>query len=344
MTHLSGFSAGAIAEQLDGELVGCADAFVCGFAGLEDASAQDLVFIASARWAGKWSKSRSRVALVTRGVDVPEHDPTTRALVIVDDAEVALMSLLEIAAAELRPALQSGISKHALIDSTAAIGSDVFIGDGAIISANATIGDASRIHAGAIIGHRAVVGENAELHANAVLGDDCLLGDRSILHAGAIVGAEGFGFRPDPETGLPRRIPHLGHVEIGDDVEIGAASCVDRGKFGATTIGDGTKIDNLVQIAHNVRIGRGVIIVAQAGLAGSVVVEDGVILGAQVGVAEHVTIGAGARVAATSGVMRDIPAGADYAGTPARPARETLREVAALRKLPALIASVRSCG
>ncbi len=342
MTILTGVSAGAIAEQLSGELVGCADAIVRGFAGLEEAAPHDLVFIASSRWASKWEDSKSRVALVSRGIEIPGHDPATRALIMVDDAEVALMTLLEVAAAELRPRPSPAVSASAMIDPAATIGTDVFVGAGAVISADATIGDGAYIHAGALVGQRAVVGDQAELHPNAVLGDDCVLGDRSILHAGAIVGAEGFGFRPDPDTGMPRRVPHLGNVLIGDDVEIGAASCVDRGKFGATSIGDGTKIDNLVQIAHNVRIGRGVIIVGQAGLAGSVVIEDGAILGAQVGVAEHVTIGAGARVAATSGVMRDIPAGADYAGTPARPARETLREVAALRKLPALIASARA--
>jgi len=241
---------------------------------------------------------------------------------VVDDAEVGLMLLLESVAAELRPAPAAGIHPDASVDDSASIAADAFV------AARAVVGPNSRI------------GEGAIIHAGAVIGDRCSIGARTIVHSGAVIGAEGFGFRPDPDTGLPRRVPHLGHVEIGDDVEVGACSCVDRGKFGPTRIGDGTKIDNLVQIAHNVTIGRGVIIAGQAGLAGSVKVGDGAILGAQVGVAEHVSIGAGARIAATSGVMRDIPAGEDYAGTPARPARQTLREVAALRRLPELVASM----
>lgn len=339
MTFLSGVTAGSIAKRLGGDLIGLADAVVMGFSGLEDATEHELVFIASQRWAGKWAESTARVALVSRGVEVPGHDPDTRALIVVDDAEVALMLLLESVATEMRPMPAPGVSPDACVHESAHLEDSVHIGAGAVVRADAHVGQGAWVLAGATVGREARVGSQAVMHAASVLGDNCVLGDRSVLHAGAVVGAEGFGFRPDPDSGLPRRVPHLGNVEIGMDVEVGANSCVDRGKFGATLIGDGTKIDNLVQIAHNVRIGRGVIIVGQAGLAGSVVIEDGAILGAQVGIAEHVTIGAGARIAATSGVMRDVPAGEDYAGTPARPARETLREVAALRKLPALIAS-----
>ena len=232
------------------------------------------------------------------------------------------MLLLEAVAAELRPAPPAGVHSDASVDPTA------------VVSDSASIG------ARAVIGPGARIGQEVVIHPGVVIGEACVVGDRTIVHPGAVIGAEGFGFRPDPETGLPRRVPHLGSVEIGSDVEIGACCCVDRGKFGPTLIGDGTKIDNLVQVAHNVKIGRGVIIAGQAGLAGSVEIGDGAVLGAQVGVAEHVKIGAGARIAATSGVLRDIPSGEDYAGTPARPARQTLREVAALRRLPELVASM----
>ena len=250
------------------------------------------------------------------------------------------MLLLEAVAAELRPAPGPGIHPTASVHDYAVLGDDVHIGASAVVEAHARIGDGVVLHAGAVVGHNARVGEHAVIGINAVLGASCELGDRSILHPSAVVGADGFGFRPDPETGLPRRIPHLGTVEIGNDVEIGAGSCVDRGKFGPTRVGDGTKIDNVVQVGHNVQIGQGVLIAALAGLGGSCQIDDGAVLGAQVGIAEHVKIGAGARIAATSGVMRDVPEGKDYAGTPARPARQTLREVAALRKLPDLLASM----
>ncbi|MDP7520236.1 MAG: UDP-3-O-(3-hydroxymyristoyl)glucosamine N-acyltransferase [Phycisphaerales bacterium] len=333
-------TAAGIAQRLGGELLGHGDHTIGGFAGLDEAGPGDLVFIASSKWASRWVDCKAVVALVTRGVDVPGHDPKTRSLIVVDDAEIGMMMLLEAVAAELRPLPLPGVSGDARVHPDAMIGEGVYIGAAAVVEEGAEVGGGAVLHAGAVVERGAKVGENAVVGANAVLAAGCELGDRSILQQGVIVGSDGFGFRPDPQTGLPRRIPHLGTVEIGCDVEIGACSCVDRGKFGPTRIGDGTKIDNLVQVAHNVQIGRGVIIAALTGMAGSCRIEDGVVLGAQVGIAEHVRIGEGARIAATSGVMRDVPPGEDYAGTPARPARQTLREVAALRKLPDLVASM----
>ena len=333
-------SAADIAKRLGGELVGPGDLRVAGFAGLDEAKAGDLVFIAHSKWAEKWAECSAMVGLVSRDVEVPDHDETKRTLVRVDNAEIGMMLLLESVAAELRPSPTASVHAASSIDPTATVGNEVSIAAGAVVQADASIGNGAVLGAGCVIEHDAVVGNGAMVHALAVLGAGCTLGDRSILHLGSVVGSEGFGFRPDPDTGLPRRVPHLGNVEIGDDVEIGASSCVDRGKFGPTRIGDGTKIDNLVQVAHNVQIGKGVLIVGQTGIAGSAEIGDGAVLGAQVGIAEHVKIGAGARIAATSGVMRDIPAGEDWAGTPARPARQTLREVAALRRLPELVASM----
>jgi UDP-3-O-[3-hydroxymyristoyl] glucosamine N-acyltransferase len=333
-------SAADIAKRLGGELVGSGDLRVAGFAGLDEATASDLVFIAHSKWAGKWAESSALVGLVSRDVEVPDHDETKRTLVRVENAEIGMMLLLESVAAELRPSPAAVVHVTSSIDPTATVGDEVSIAAGAVVQANARIGNGAVLGAGCVIEHGAIVGDGATVHASAVLGAGCTLGDRSILHLGAVIGSEGFGFRPDPETSLPRRVPHLGTVEIGDDVEIGASSCVDRGKFGPTRIGEGTKIDNLVQVAHNVQIGKGVLIVGQTGIAGSAEIGDGAVLGAQVGIAEHVKIGAGARIAATSGVMRDIPAGEDWAGTPARPARQTLREVAALRRLPELVASM----
>lgn len=333
-------TAAGIAQRLGGELLGRGDHSVAGFAGLDDAGPGDLVFIANGKWASRWAGSQAMVGLVSRGVDVPGHDPDARSLIVVDDAEVGMMLLLEAVAAELRPPPPPGISGDARVHPDANIGDGVYIGAGTVVEAGSSVGGGAVLHAGVVVERTASVGQHAVMGANAVLAAGCELGDRSILQQGVMIGSDGFGFRPDPETGLPRRVPHLGTVEIGCDVEIGACSCVDRGKFGPTRIGDGTKIDNLVQVGHNVQIGRGVMIAALTGLGGSCQIEDGAILGAQVGIAEHVRIGAGARIAATSGVMRDVPAGEDYAGTPARPARQTLREVAALRRLPDLVAAM----
>ena len=328
-----------IAERVGGEVCGPHDLCVTGFAGLDDAGDGDLVFIASGKWASRWSHTAAKVALVTHGVEVPDHDESVRSLIRVDNAELALMMLLESVAAELRPQPHVGLHETSIVDPSVSVPESASIGAGAIVGQNVRLGEDVVIAAGAVIGQGAQVGNSAQVLERAVLAADCTLGSRSILHPGAVIGGEGFGFRPDPETGLPRRVPHLGTVEIGDDVEIGVNTCVDRGKFGATRIGHGTKIDNLVQVAHNVQIGQGVLIAGQAGIAGSASIGDGAVLGAQVGVAEHVKIGEGARIAATSGVMRDVPPQEDYAGTPARPARQTLREVAALSRLPDLVAA-----
>lgn len=218
----------------------------------------------------------------------------------------------------------------------------------AVVAGTALLGPRVRIEAGAVIGERAAVGAGSVIGANAVigpgvvLGRDCrigpgasivctIAGDRLVVHAGVRIGQDGFGFASGPEGHVP--IPQLGRVLIGDDVEIGANTTIDRGSLTDTVIGSGTRMDNLVQIGHNVRLGRGCIIVAQVGIAGSAVVEDGAVVAGQAGIAGHLTIGRGARIGAQSGVMTDIPPGETWVGSPARPAVQTMRAVAALERL-----------
>jgi UDP-3-O-[3-hydroxymyristoyl] glucosamine N-acyltransferase len=189
------------------------------------------------------------------------------------------------------------------------------------------------------IGAAAAVGRGTVLHPGVVMGERCRVGAGCILHGGVIIGADGFGYRPS-ERG-PVKVPHIGNVEIGNAVEIGANSCIDRAKFGSTTIGDGTKIDNLVQIAHNCRIGRGCLICGVTGMAGSVTLGDGVIVGGHVGIADNLTIGDRAVIAAKSGVICNVPAGETWWGFPAAPARSAARCYAIHRDLPNLIKRVR---
>jgi UDP-3-O-[3-hydroxymyristoyl] glucosamine N-acyltransferase len=217
-----------------------------------------------------------------------------------------------------------------LVHPTAKIGSGAVVEPGAIVGREAVIGDGTTIAAGAVVGFRVAVGEDCYIGASASL-MHAIVGDRSIIHPGARVGQDGFGFAMGREGHL--KVPQIGRVIIGNDVEIGANSTVDRGSLSDTVIGDGTKIDNLVQIAHNVVIGRHCIIVAQSGIAGSARLGDFVVMGAHSGVVGHVTIGDGAQIAGMGHVKGNVEGGARMGGTPARPFNEWARELAAIRRL-----------
>jgi UDP-3-O-[3-hydroxymyristoyl] glucosamine N-acyltransferase len=222
------------------------------------------------------------------------------------------------------------ISLQAHIDQTAKIGAGCTIDAGAVIKAGAEIGQNCIIESGGVIGQNVKIGDFCRIGTNASV-SHALIGSHVRLYPGVCVGQDGFGFAIDPTGHV--KVPQLGRVIIEDHVEIGANSCIDRGAGPDTVIGQGTWIDNLVQIGHNVRIGKGCVIVAQAGVAGSTVLDDFVALGGQVGIAGHLHIGRGARIAAQSGVMKDIPAGEEHMGYPAMPLRQFMRQIATLNRL-----------
>ena len=209
-------------------------------------------------------------------------------------------------------------------------GDDIRIDDGAIIKEGAQIGKGSWIESGAVIGENVVIGENCRIGANAVI-SHAIIGNHVHIYRGAMIGQDGFGFAIDP-TGFVK-VPQLGRVVIADHVEIGANTTIDRGAGPDTEIGAGTWIDNLVQIGHNVKIGRGCVIVSQTGISGSTTIEDYAMFGGQSGVAGHLRIGKGARIAAKSGIMKDVPAGEELMGYPAVPMKTFMRQVVALTKL-----------
>lgn len=343
------FTAHEIAAKLGGRTQGPADAVVMGIASLEDARPEDLVFISGEKFVPQWLTSRARVAMVSHRVapKIPHRDGT--ALILVEDAELALAAILESIAPRLPeaglpgPASDGAASVHpsAVVAPDAKLGPRVRLGAHCLVGPRAVIGEGTVLYPGSAVYDDVVTGKNCVLWSGATVRERCSLGDRVMLHANAVIGADGFGYRPAPGGRGVVKIPHVGNVEIGNDVEIGANTCIDRGKLASTVVGDHCKIDNLCQIGHNCRLGRGVIIAGKVGISGSVTIGDGAMIGGGAGVADHVTIGAGAAIAAAAGVMRDVVAGGKVSGIPARDIKQFFREQAALARLPDMLRQPR---
>lgn len=327
---IPGLTTGAIAQAVGGRLVGPADLVITGVDAMDDAGPQTLTFIRAPRFAQAWAGSKAGAALVSQSLDVPGHDATRRALIFVKDADAALVGLLD-RFVPARPAPSAGVHAQAMIEAGARVDPTAHIGPFVHVAADATVGPGCVLHAGAVVGRGAAIGERTTLHSHVFVGDRCVIGRRCTLWPGVVIGADGFAYRPGP-AGLVK-VPHNGNVEIGDDVEIGANTTVDRARFGSTRIGSGTKIDNLVQIGHNCRIGSHVVICGCAGIAGSAVLGDGVMIGGGAGVGDNLTIGAGAKLAARSAAMRDIEPGESHVGAPAMPQRQWARMQIALERL-----------
>jgi UDP-3-O-[3-hydroxymyristoyl] glucosamine N-acyltransferase len=313
-----------------------ADVEITGVAGIEDARPGQITYVTSDKYLSELPGSQASAAVVNRKAKLPP-DWESRSL-RVDDPELAMGKVLALFAPPIpRPPL--GIDPTAKVAASAIIGKDVAIGAMVVIGERTTIGAGSVIHPGVCISADVAMGEQCELHSNVVIRERITIGNRVIIHAGSVVGTDGFGYRWDGKQ--HQKTPQIGVVIIEDDVEIGSCVCIDRAKFGATRIGHGAKIDNLVQIAHNVQIGPHCILAGQAALAGSAQLGAGVVLGGQTAVRDHVHMGNGAMAAACSGVAEDVDNNTIVSGTPALPHRQSLREQAALRRLPHLVVQVR---
>lgn len=271
-------------------------------------------------------------------ISIEELGPNAPTLILVRDPAAALFSLVP-HFFEARTE-ESEISPLAAVHPTAKVGKGVHIGAYAVIGPHVEVGDDAVIHAHAVLYQAARVGARSVLHSGVAIREHCEIGTDCILHNGTVIGADGFGFVPDGNKGL-RKVPQLGNVRIGDSVEVGANVCIDRATLGTTVVDDGTKIDNLAQVGHNVKIGRSSIICGQVGIAGSARVGEGVVIGGQSGVRDHTTIAPGSRVAARSGVSNDLEAG-DYAGYPAVPAHEWKRQNAALSRLSKMVTKLQA--
>lgn len=318
-----------INEILKGEIVGSTSVKITAPEQLEMASTTEISFIGNKKYEKFWATSKACVAVVN--LDIAIEPGENRAFIKVKNADLAMSQVLEMYAPPT-PLFKTDIHKTATIDETASIGIGTKIGAGCYIGPNVTVGENNIIYPNVTILDESTIGNKTVVWSGTVIRERCHIGNDCIIHPNATIGADGFGFRPDPERGLVK-IPQIGNVIIGNNVEIGANTCVDRGKFSSTVLGDGCKIDNLVQIGHNSRLGKFCIMAGNSGLAGSVTLGNGVIIGGSASIKDHTTIGDGAIVGAGSGVTGDIEAGKTMLGYPAVEAREALKQWAILKRL-----------
>jgi UDP-3-O-[3-hydroxymyristoyl] glucosamine N-acyltransferase len=315
-----------LAELIRGRLAGEGTTEVTGAAPLNEVRRGQITFIDQPEKAAQLDKSAAAAAIVPVGTP-----PGRLPQIEVEDVHAAFVTVLR----HFRPPRERrriGVSPAAVVSPTARLAEDVDVHPGATIGDEVQIGPRSTIHCGVQIMAGCQIGADVTIYPNAVLYEDTVVGDRSIIHAAAVIGADGFGYRV--VNGRHQPMPQLGNVEIGPDVEIGAGATIDRGTYGPTRIGEGTKIDDQVMIAHNCQIGKHNLICSQVGIAGSSSTGDYVVLAGQAGVRDHVHIGARAVIGAMSGIISDIPENAAWLGVPATPEKEQWLKQAALAKLP----------
>jgi UDP-3-O-[3-hydroxymyristoyl] glucosamine N-acyltransferase len=324
---------GQLAERIGGKVVGDSGLSIARIAAIDEAGSDALTFATTPAYLQAALESHAAAVLVDEAL---VNDDSAKPLIVVPSARVALMQLLR---AFDRPR-KRGPYRHpsAIVDESAQIGSHVYIGPNVVVCPRARIGDNATLEAGAFVGEDAQIGADSLLYPFAKVMDACIVGERAILHPGAVIGSEGFGYVF--LDGRFERIPQVGNAVLGNDVEIGANTCIDRAQTGSTAIGDGTKIDNLVQIGHNCRIGNHTGIAALTGLAGSTNIGDYSLVGGQAGFKGHITIGSRVKIAAAARVWGDIPDDSFVSGTPARPHQDDLRREVMVRNLPKLVARV----
>ncbi|NOR86909.1 MAG: UDP-3-O-(3-hydroxymyristoyl)glucosamine N-acyltransferase [Bacteroidales bacterium] len=327
---MKSYSIKEINDILQGELVGNTSHLIDGPEQLEKATSNHITFVGGVKYVRLWQDSKACAAIVNENLKIEAGE--NRALIKVKNADLAMAKILEVfdpgppqfdtdihTSAVIHPS--ANIGKNCKIGAGCYVGKDVILAEGVILYPNVTILDETSIGSATVVWSGTVIRERSEI------------GAYCIFHANVSIGADGFGYRPAEDGRGLVKIPQIGNVVIGNSVEIGANSSVDRGKFSSTIIGDGCKIDNQVQIAHNCIMGRSCIMAGASGLAGSVTLGDGVIIGGSASIKDHTTIHSGATVGAGSGVMNDVPAGATVLGYPAQEARKMLKQWVAMRKL-----------
>jgi UDP-3-O-[3-hydroxymyristoyl] glucosamine N-acyltransferase len=331
MSHT--YTVSQLADLVGGTLRGDGSALIAGVAEVSEAGPNEATWVSRSKYEAAIQSGRAGVVLV------PSDFPATpMPAILCEHIDRGVAALLGAFAKPVsRP--DPGIHPTAIVHSSARIGESPAVGPHVVVDAEVVVGARCIIHAGVFIGRKSVIGDECEIWPHVVIRDGCTIGQRVIIHPNAVIGADGFGYYFD--QGRHNKVPHGGGVFIGDDVEIGACSCVDRSKFGNTVIGRGTKIDNFVQIAHNCRIGEHCVFVSHSCFAGSVRTGDGCVFGARSGVLDNIVIGRGVTVAGITTATKNIADGQTVLGFPAQDIRVELRERAALRRLPELLDRIK---
>jgi UDP-3-O-[3-hydroxymyristoyl] glucosamine N-acyltransferase len=326
------FTASQIALLVNGKIEGDANASVSSFGKIEEAKTGQLAFLANPKYEDHLYSTQASIIIVNESLQLKENIGST--LIRVPDAYSAFATLLS-KYQEMMTQQMNGIQQPSYIAKTASYGENVFVGAFTYVGENVRIGTNTKIFPGVFIGDNVTIGNSTIIHPGVKIYKDCLVGDRVTIHAGTVIGSDGFGFAPQAD-GTFKKVPQIGNVIIENEVEIGANTTIDRATIGSTIIKAGAKLDNLIQVAHNVEIGNSTVIAAQAGISGSTKIGKGAMIGGQAGVVGHLQIGDGAKINAQSGVSKSIEAGKAVTGSPAHDYTAALRSQAISRNLPQL--------
>lgn len=327
---MTSYSISEINDLIKGELIGNTSQKIVGPEELQKANNNHITFIGSTKYLKFWEGSKACAALINSDLNIEPGN--NRAFIKVKNVDLAMAKILEIFNPPA-PEFDTDIHPTAVIHKTAKIGKDCKIGPNCYVGKNVELGSGVILYPNVCVFDETTIGDGTIVWSGTIIRERCIIGNHCIFHTNVSIGADGFGYRQSDDGSHLVKIPQIGNVIIGNYVEIGANSCVDRAKFSSTIIGDGCKIDNLVQIAHNSVMGRSCIMAGHSGLAGSVTLGDGVIIGGSASIKDHTTIHSGATVGAGSGVMNDVPAGNTVLGYPAQDARDMLKQWVFIKRL-----------